>query len=190
MIDVAVVNAYIDACAPGVGRETLAAIIKVESSRNPWAINDNTAGGPIRPSPASYAEAVLQAKSLLKQGHQLDLGWAQINSQHLPRLRLTVEQVLEPCRNIAVAGQILRENFAVARKRYGYTTTALLHAISAYHTGSLYAGERYVQKVIAAHGTVLPAGARVLRAKPGLAPTPSSTVLAFDGAPGTNTLLR
>ena len=135
------------ACALNVHPITLNKIVSVESGGNPLALNVNRLAG-AQPRPASVAEAVRLAESYIARGHSVDLGLAQINSRNLPRLGLTIEQVLDPCTNIAASGRILTANYADAARRWGEGQTALRAALSAYNTGSFSAGFRngYVAK--------------------------------------------
>lgn len=150
-------DAYIAACAPEIGQPTLAAIVQVESRGYPWAINDNQSKRSVRPR--SYGEAVRIATKLIKQGHSVDIGLAQINSRNLRRLGLSVAEAFEPCRNLQAASVILRECYGRAAGKHGQGQRALMHALSCYNTGSLYAGRRYVQRILSAAG----AGGEVLR---------------------------
>lgn len=137
-------------CAPGVSPQTMSAIIQVESAGNPWQIGNNTLKRPHKPTPRSYQEAVMVANHLISIGHNIDIGLAQINSKNLRMLNLSVEQVLVPCTNIAAGGKILRDFYTRASSKYGHGQQALYHALSGYNTGSLYAGAKYVRKIIMA----------------------------------------
>lgn len=150
VVDGTTLDAYYAACAPEVARPTIAAIVKVESGGNPWALNDNSSKRAWYPQ--TYKEAVALAKTLTRRGHSVDMGLAQINSRNLPKLRLTIEQVYEPCRNLMAASRILQGCYADAAARYGGGQRALVHALSCYNTGSLYGGRRYVYRILAAAG--------------------------------------
>ncbi len=148
-------------CAPNVGQVTMQAIIKTESGGNPYILAD---AGPAhlpwskRESmvrtlrPRSAQEAAQLANDLIARGHIVAIGLTQVNSQNLPRLNLTVEQVLDPCTNIATGGKILTSFYASALKTLRTTDPqAALHAaLSAYWSGSFVRGFAggYVQKVI------------------------------------------
>lgn len=150
ILDAAVLNNYFAACAPDIGRPTIAAIVKVESGGNPWAINVNTSARRWRAN--SYREAVQIVKALIAAGHSVDIGLAQINSRNLRRIGMTVEEVFEPCRNLMAASSILKQCYLPASEKYGHGQRALVHALSCYNTGSMYAGRRYVQRILAAAG--------------------------------------
>ena len=94
MLDLAAVLALSQACAPSVAPETLAAIAHVESRFDTLAIGVN--GGGRRPPRAGDApEAIRTARRLLAQGANIDLGLAQINSDNLAWLGLSVEQAFD-----------------------------------------------------------------------------------------------
>lgn len=137
----------IQQCAPNVGQTTMMAIVRTESGGYPWSINDNTIRLPRQP--ASRAEAIATAKYLIAQGHSVDMGLGQVNSRNLRVLGLTVEQVFEPCTNLAASASILTDGYERATKVYGPGQRALLAALSTYNTGSMSRGfsNGYVSRV-------------------------------------------
>jgi type IV secretion system protein VirB1 len=155
--------ALVQQCAPSIGPTTMMAIIRTESGGYPWALNDNT----IRLSrqPASKEEAVTLAKELIKQGHSVDIGLGQVNSQHLGALGITVDQIIEPCANLRAAAGILSDAYSRASRVHGQGQKALLSALSAYNTGSLERGfgNGYVQKVVNSAGLTIAAAVPSLR---------------------------
>jgi type IV secretion system protein VirB1 len=125
-------------CALGVAPQTIQAIVEVESRGNPLAIHVN--GGRL-PRPALDADdAAKLAQAAIAAGHSVDLGLMQINSTNLPRLGWTVEQMFDPCTNIAAGAAILTADYQRAAIRHGPGQTALRAALSAYNTGSLSRG--------------------------------------------------
>ncbi|MFC7627109.1 lytic transglycosylase domain-containing protein [Paraburkholderia humisilvae] len=154
-------------CAPGVHPTTLSAIVRTESSGHAYVLADS---GPrnlpwsARKSmvrsfyPSSPQEAADIAKSLIDSGHLVDIGLTQISSQNLPRLGLTVEQLLDPCVNLRAGGQILTDFYLNALRQYNDQQTALLAAISAYNTGNFESGfsNGYVQRVVTNAGATVP----------------------------------
>lgn len=137
------------ACAPAVDPVTMSAIVKQESGGHPWVINDNDGKRSYRLG--SKEEAVIKATELISAGHSVDLGLAQINSRNLGRLGLSVEQVFDPCTNIAAGARILEEGY---RK-----TGSLPSALSMYNTGKgdSERGMKYAGQVYAQAGVVVPA---------------------------------
>jgi type IV secretion system protein VirB1 len=126
-------------CAPNVAVSTMEAIIKVESGGDPLAMNVNRAKvQPVIPKTAPEVAAL--AKEWIARGFSVDLGLAQINSENLSALGLTVEQVLDPCTNLRAGAAILSEGYARAMKVHGPGQQALQAALSAYNTGTLTRG--------------------------------------------------
>lgn len=148
-----ILDQLIQECATGVAPSTMAAIIKVESAGNPWAIGDNTARGRVTPTPRNAQEAAAKALELLKLGHSLDLGLAQINSNNLRAYGVSVKDVFEPCTNIKVGSKILSSFYAKSVQKYGPGDVSLFHALSAYNTGSFYRGPSYVMRILSAAGS-------------------------------------
>lgn len=144
--------ALIEQCAPGVGTNTMHALIATESGGNPWAVNDND--GKLSRQPVSRAEAITISKKLIAAGHRVDMGLTQVDSKNLPALGLSVEQIFDPCTNIAAGATILANSYRVSSRRYGDGQPALLAAFSAYNTGRLSAGfyNGYVQRILSHNG--------------------------------------
>lgn len=140
------IDAALAACAPHVSPVTLAAIVRVESAGRPLAININK--GP-RVAPAqSPTEAAAVARTWIERGYSVDLGLMQINSRNLARLGVSVEQMFDPCANIAAGATILANNYRQAARTRGDGQHALRDALSAYNTGSFRRGytNGYVDK--------------------------------------------
>jgi type IV secretion system protein VirB1 len=137
-------------CAAGVSPRTMAAVVSVESSGWPLTIHDNTAGGSY--TFRSRRDAVATATTLLAQGHNIDLGLAQINSANLAALGLTPAQVLDSCTNLRAGATILKRSYAAAAQRFGAGQIALRHALSAYNSGSMFGAPQYVSRVVNAAG--------------------------------------
>ena len=144
--------AIIERCAPGVGSNTMHALIATESGGNPWAINDND--GTLNRQPQSRDEAIATAKELIAAGHRVDMGLTQVDSKNLGALHLSVEQMFEPCTNIAAGAAILADDYKVAVVTYGPGQRALLGAFSTYNTGRLLAGfcNGYINRILAHNG--------------------------------------
>lgn len=129
-------------CAPQVEVNVASAIVKSESSFNPFAIGVNRAAG-LKKQPTSYEEAVSVAKRLISQGRNIDVGFAQINSANFKRLNLSVEQVFDPCTNLSAMQFIFNDCRNRAKGK------DLHKAMSCYNTGNHSSGFRngYVAKV-------------------------------------------
>jgi type IV secretion system protein VirB1 len=136
-------------CAPAVDPVTMAAVVKQESGGLPWVVNNNTT----RKSTIfrSKAAAVAAAMAAIGRGESVDMGLAQINSKNLSALGLTVEQVFDPCTNIAAGASILAAGYG--------RTGSLRGALSTYNTGRSDStiGAAYAQKVFGQAGVQVPA---------------------------------
>jgi type IV secretion system protein VirB1 len=137
-------------CAPDIGKNTLGAIIHTESGGQPWVIGNNTMKRSYHYD--NYDRTVIAAKAFIAAGHNIDIGLMQINSTNLKRLNLTPEQVVEPCTNIQAGSSILKQFYSKALRHTSDPQLALRYALSAYNTGSLFAGNKYVQQVLARAG--------------------------------------
>lgn len=161
-MDVAMLLALADRCAPSVAPETLLSVAYTESRFNPYAIGVN-GGGRLSRQPSSKPEAVRVARELIRAGRNIDLGLGQINSSNLTWLRLSVEDVFDPCRNLAASAQVLEHGYRSGARRSSDPQAALKIALSMYNTGDTARGFRngYVSKVVASAGRVVPAIAAV-----------------------------
>jgi len=132
ILDVLAIMTLAERCAPSVHPKTMAAIVMAESSGDPLAINVN---GTRSPRPAtSRATAIQTAHTYIAAGYSVDLGLGQVNSRNLKRLGLTVEQMFQPCANLAASARILSANYRVAGQAAG-GQRALRVAFSMYNTG-------------------------------------------------------
>ncbi|MBC5800208.1 MAG: lytic transglycosylase domain-containing protein [Candidatus Eremiobacteraeota bacterium] len=157
-------------CAPRVGPVTMNAVVMYESGGYRYAIGDNTVRRSYLPPDAASAETL--ARRLLRAGHNIDAGYAQVNSANFARLGLDARSVFAPCVNVAAGARILRDAYAAAARTYGPGQLALVHALSAYNTGGYWAGLGYARSVYAtAHAL------RYARAERP-APSPSGTLRA------------
>ncbi len=141
-------------CGPVVHPATTAAIIQVESQGNPLAIADNTQR--THYTPQTQAQAVHLANQLYQQGHSLDIGMMQINTQWLQPSHLSLAKLFEPCVNIAVGTGILAAAYRRALHQSDDAASALTRALSTYNTGSPTAGRAYVTRVMAAVHHTMP----------------------------------
>ena len=138
-------------CAPDVAPDTMTAIVSVESGGNPLALHDNSTQRAYWPH--DRKEAIAIAQTLLAKHHSLDIGIAQINSYNFAAYHLTIMQMLHPCTNLQVASRILRSDYQHALAQTNSPNTALWEAISAYNTGSFFAGKAYVAEVVSRANT-------------------------------------
>jgi len=141
----AALSALLQRCAPSVGPVTMSAIVAHESDNHPYAVGDNTA----RRSyfPGDRIRATELASALLRAGHDIDVGYAQINSGNFRVYGLDVASAFEPCTNVATGSRILRAAYARAAGTYGPGQRALAYALSAYNTGGYFAGAGYARAI-------------------------------------------
>lgn len=141
-------------CAPAAAPDTMAAIVAVESAGWPYAIDDNTTRRSYRPR--TRMEALRIAESAIRAHHSVDVGIAQVNSGNFAAFHVDAAAMLEPCANLRVGSAILANAYHAAALRFPDRSQALVHALMAYNTGSIYAGAPYVRAVIAAATTSTP----------------------------------
>jgi len=128
----------------------MSAVVSVESGGNWLAIHDNSAERSF--SPPNVETAIAWTDQLLTAGHSIDIGLSQINSMNLAMLRLSVRDAFDPCINLHAGARILGADYANASQRFGEGQSALRRALGAYNSGSLYAGQSYVDRILAAAG--------------------------------------
>lgn len=147
--------AFIQQCAPDVPPITVNAIVKTESSFNPWAIGVNSANR-LASQPTSYRQAFSIADGLLKTNASFDLGLAQINSFNLKSLGMSAQQVLDPCTNLRAMQTIFLGCWNRAKKIESNSNKAVTMAFSCYNTGNFKDGfnNGYVVKVLNNHNYV------------------------------------
>ncbi|QHG87143.1 lytic transglycosylase domain-containing protein [Xanthomonas cucurbitae] len=148
--------------------EVMQHVVRVESSRNPYAIG--VVGGRLVREPRGLAEAVATAKMLEQKGYNFSLGLGQVNRYNLLKYGLTsYEMAFEKCPNLVAASRILAECHSRSGANWG-------KSFSCYYSGNFETGFKhgYVQKIyasirqsVAASGAepiaVVPAGQVQLR---------------------------
>lgn len=140
-------------CAPAVHPATMAAIVRVESTFNPFAIG--VVGGRLQRQPKNAAEAVVTARALEAAGYNFSLGIGQVNHHNLAKYGLDYQTAFEPCVNLKAASLILKECYDRAKANYLDDALALQAAFSCYYSGNFATGFRpdvkgqssYVQRV-------------------------------------------
>lgn len=145
-------------CAPTVHPQTMAAVVSAESRGNQFAIAD---AGPVNLPwaqrkfmvrslyPKTLEEAVATAQLLIKNGHTVSLGIAQINDRNLVPMKVSINQVFDLCTNLSIGGRILTDFYRRATLQFGAGKNALHAALSAYNSGDWYRGanDGYVSRV-------------------------------------------
>lgn len=146
--------ALAERCAPAVDPITVAAIVRVESAGNPYAIG--VVGGRLARQPRSLAEALATANKLQADGWRFSVGLAQIYIKNVERFGLTVEQAFDPCTNLKKMSTVLHDCWSRSSRENRGGTWAMRAAISCYHSNSFHVGESlgYVDRVVYAAQSV------------------------------------
>ena len=146
MIDVPNYNL---SCASNVAPTTMRAIIKTESHGNVLAIALNH-GKHLLYAPKTLAQANAWVDYLEEHNYDFDIGLAQINIKNVHKYGYKAHDMLDPCKNLSLAGTILGENYKNAKIGSKDSQEALYKAISAYNTGNYHSGfnNGYVYKVV------------------------------------------
>lgn len=133
-------------CAPMVHATTAQAIAATESSLNPLAIG--VVAGSLTRQPRNPTEALATVAALRGNGRNFSLGLGQINVRNLPRLKLSVEDAFDPCKNLGGMQAVLLDCYARAPSR-PQPQRALREALSCYYSGNFTTGFRhgYVARV-------------------------------------------
>lgn len=154
-------------CAPQVHTSTALALLRTESSFDPWAIG--VVGGALQRQPRDAAEALATARALHAAGWNFSVGLGQINVRNLTRLGLSLDIAFEPCRNLAAMQTVLLECSGKATVRdagspsLAYVQQSLQRSLSCYYSGNFSTGFQhgYVHRVRTA-----------IRALPATSPVP------------------
>ena len=137
-------------CAGNIAPKTMAAVVSVESGGNPLAMHDNTQDRSYQT--ADMGQAIAWASELVARGDSVDMGLSQINSMNLPHLGLTIRAAFDPCNNLRAGATILSNDYATASAHFGPGQYALRRALSAYNSGSMFAAQGYVDRILVAAG--------------------------------------
>ncbi|RUM10673.1 type IV secretion system protein VirB1 [Rhizobium phaseoli] len=100
-------------CAPMVKVETLAGIVSLESRFQPFAVRINS-GPPLPAQPASKAEAIEVATSLIADRQDIQIGLGGIGIEQLQKLKLSVADAFDPCLNLKATATLLDGYLRVA----------------------------------------------------------------------------
>ncbi|KDN94655.1 hypothetical protein EI16_12205 [Hydrogenovibrio marinus] len=141
-------GALIEKCTPPSHWKVMKRLVQVESGGNPLAINVNAPGVQF-PKPKNKYQAKQLLRELLSRGYSVDIGLAQINSQHFKQGRdfasrgFKAEDALDPCINLKMGALLISE----AYRRHNDNLVA---ALSVYNTGNPEKGleNGYVEKYI------------------------------------------
>ena len=143
-------------CAPQVAPTTLAAIVQVESGGNPWVLWDNTAHHGYHPKTRKVAERILRV--LMAEGHQVDVGIAQVDTENFASYGLNSGNAFDDCTNLRAGSEILTADYRRAVATYGSGQTALYHAFEAYNSGHLHGDPEYANRILSTAGIPVKVG--------------------------------
>ena len=140
---------FIEQCKnPTVPTSIVRMIVQEESTKNPYAVNVNKDGKSfISFIPKTKDEAITIAQSYINAGFNVDVGYMQLNSDNFKQLNTTLENALEPCKNIYLSSTIFY-NFYKDTSKKDNSITRVQKSLSAYNTGSYELGFKngYVAK--------------------------------------------
>lgn len=128
-------------------RKTIMAICKHESNYNPYAINVNKSKFNFQRGShffkSKYAANLYMDFTLDPLGLNYDIGYCQINSQHLKRLKISNEDLLDKEMNMKIASDIYSWNLKHCKGEE-------VCALSMYNTGykNSTIGKKYAYKVL------------------------------------------
>jgi type IV secretion system protein VirB1 len=151
-------------CVPTVPLTTLRAVIQVESSGNPNAMQIdypkallkrwNLPEGTLRLTrqPTDQREALDWLAYFQSYDIFVDLGLMQVSTAEAKRRGISPASLLEPCTNLRAGWQILADDYRIEQRTYGPGQEALQHALSRYNTGNTQRGiaNGYLGRVLAA----------------------------------------
>ncbi len=137
-------------CAPMVAPRTMAAIVRVESGGDPLALYDNNTRRRYLPADLPQAQFILS--TLMREGHRVDVGIGQVDTENFAAVGLNIDNVFNACTNLHAAGQILQAAYRQSESAYGPGQVALFHAFEAYNSGSLRGDGAYANKILWAAG--------------------------------------
>lgn len=149
-------------CAPNVPLVTLHALVSAESSFHPFALSldyphrtareQGLMNGEIllARQPKNLAEARMWTDWFLRHHRSVSIGLAQISTQQLGNLGLTLDQLFDPCTNIQAGERLLTARYQEAAATLGEGQAALYQALSEYNSGSRMIGfeNGYVARVL------------------------------------------
>ena len=151
-------------CLPTAPLSTLRAVVQVESSGNPnamqidfpkallkrWGLAEGTLR--LKRQPINQHEAFKWLAYFRSYDIFVDVGLMQVSTAEAKRRGISPASLLEPCTNLRVGWQILEDAYQIEKKTYGPGQEALQHAISRYNTGDPQRGiaNGYLERVLAA----------------------------------------
>jgi type IV secretion system protein VirB1 len=124
-----------------VPRDIFAAVVRVESANNPFAVG--VVGSRLSRQPKNLDEAIATVRDLESRGYNYSVGMAQVNRSNFAKYGLNkAELAFDICANLEAGSKILKECFSRTNGDWG-------KAFSCYYSGNFVTGYKhgYVQKV-------------------------------------------
>jgi len=137
-LDRASFHAIAEACAPAIHKDTVSALVRVESGLNPYAIG--VVGGRLSRQPRNIEEALAVVNQLEGNGFNYSLGLSQINKYNLSKLNLNIRKVFDPCTNLRAGQTILSECHSRAKAGGMDGQEAVKAALSCYYSDNFTTG--------------------------------------------------
>lgn len=100
-------------CAPTVAAETLAGVVSLESRFEPFAIRINSGPSPSK-QPATKAEAIEIATSLVAEREDIQLGLGGLGLPEIQKLKLSISDAFDPCVNLQATATLLNGYYRLA----------------------------------------------------------------------------
>lgn len=132
-------------CSVYANPVTMEKIVYVESKGNPYDINDNTARRSYSYSNAQRAR--IAARELIRAGHNIDIGLAQINISNMEKYGIAVRAAFNPCYNVFIGSYILLQGYKIALGRFRNSKIALYRALEYYNSGRFHGDNTYAKEV-------------------------------------------
>ena len=125
------------------------AIVKTESRGNYLAIGLNR-GKRLRYGARNLAEARSWVEYLEQHSYDFEIGLAQVNIRNVHKYGFSANDMLDPCKNLKLAADILQHSYLNAKSVSANNREALYKALSAYNSGNYRTGftNGYVQRVV------------------------------------------
>lgn len=145
MLSTAAIMGLAMQCAASIHPDTVKDIARTESSFNPLAIGV-VGGASLYPS--SIDDAIKHIERLKANGKNFSVGLMQINQANVTRYGVTIRQLFDPCKNLAIFEKIITDCY----QRGG----TLKRALSCYYSGNFITGQKperdfsqttYVQRI-------------------------------------------
>jgi type IV secretion system protein VirB1 len=133
-----------------VPRDIFAAVVRVESANNPFAIG--VVGGRLVRQPKNLNEALATIRDLENRGYNYSVGMSQVNRGNFAKYGIaTAVMAFDVCANLEAGSKILQECFSRSSNDWG-------KAFSCYYSGNFVTGYKhgYVQKVTESFFSALP----------------------------------